>query len=82
MELVIEGLSKNFKDTKAVSDISVTLHKGVYGLLGANGAGKSTLMRMICGILEPTSGRVSFDGMDVSEEGFRAVLGYLPQNFG
>ena len=82
MELVIEGLSKNFKDTKAVSDISVALHKGVYGLLGANGAGKSTLMRMICGILEPTSGRVSFDGMDVSEEGFRAVLGYLPQDFG
>lgn len=82
MELVIDRLSKQYKNKSAVDCISVKLQKGVYGLLGANGAGKTTLMRMVCGILKPTSGTVSFDGMDVSEEGYRSVLGYLPQDFG
>ena len=82
MELVIEGLTKQFKDKTAVNNVSARLNQGVYGLLGANGAGKSTLMRMICGILKPTGGRVSFDGIDSKEEAFRAVLGYLPQDFG
>ena len=39
-------------------------------------------MRMLCGILQPTSGTITFDGIDVSEEGYRAILGYLPQDFG
>ena len=82
MELVIDRVSKQYKNNIAVDRISVKLHKGVYGLLGANGAGKTTLMRMICGILNPTSGTISFDGMDVSEEDYRSVLGYLPQDFG
>ena len=54
MELVIDSLSKQYKNKIAVDRVSVKLNKGVYGLLGANGAGKSTLMRMICGILKPT----------------------------
>jgi len=58
------------------------LHNGVFGLLGTNGAGKTTIMRMLCGILQPTSGTITFDGMDVREEGYRAILGYLPQDFG
>ena len=82
MELVIDRLSKQYKNKIAVDRISVKLHKGVYGLLGENGAGKTTLMRMICGILKPTSGTISFDKVDVSEESYRAVLGYLPQDFG
>ena len=82
MELIIDRISKQYKNKIAVDRISVKLQKGVYGLLGANGAGKTTLMRMICGILKPTSGTISLDGMDVSEEGYRAVLGYLPQDFG
>ena len=49
MELVIDRLSKQYKNKIAVDRVSVKLNKGVYGLLGANGAGKSTLMRMICG---------------------------------
>jgi ABC-2 type transport system ATP-binding protein len=82
MELVIDRLSKQYKNKIAVDRISLTLQKGVYGLLGANGAGKTTLMRMICGILKPTSGTISFDGMDVTEENYRSILGYLPQDFG
>lgn len=82
MELVIDRVSKQYKNQIAVDRISIKLRKGVYGLLGENGAGKTTLMRMICGILKPDSGTISLDGMDVSEENYRAVLGYLPQDFG
>ena len=82
MELIIDRVSKQYNNNIAVDCISVKLQKGVYGLLGANGAGKTTLMRMICGILKPTSGTISFDSMDVTEENYRSVLGYLPQDFG
>ena len=82
MELVIDRLTKQYQNKIAVDRISLRLHRGVFGLLGTNGAGKTTLMRMLCGILQPTGGTISFDGMDVREEGYRAVLGYLPQDFG
>ena len=82
MELVIDRLSKQYKNKIAVDRISIKLQTGIYGLLGANGAGKTTLMRIICGILRPTSGTISFDGIDVSEESYRSILGYLPQDFG
>lgn len=82
MELIINNVSKQYKNKIAVDHISVKLQQGVYGLLGANGAGKTTLMRMLCGILKPTGGTITFDGIDVSEEQYRAVLGYLPQDFG
>lgn len=82
MELIIDRVSKQYQNHIAVDRISAKLQKGVYGLLGENGAGKTTLMRMICGILTPTGGSISFDGMDVSEEAYRATLGYLPQDFG
>ncbi len=82
MELTIDRVSKHYENKIAVDRISLKLHTGVYGLLGANGAGKTTLMRMVCGILKPTSGTISFDGMDVSGENYRSILGYLPQDFG
>ena len=82
MELTIDRVSKQYKNKIAVDRVSLKLAKGVHGLLGANGAGKTTLMRMICGILRPTSGTISFDGLDVSTEEYRARLGYLPQDFG
>ena len=82
MELVIDRVTKQYQNKIAVDRISLKLHKGVYGLLGANGAGKTTLMRMLCGILKPTSGTITLDGVDVSEENYRAALGYLPQDFG
>lgn len=82
MELVVDRLTKQYNNRIAVDRVSVKLQQGIYGLLGANGAGKTTFMRMLCGILRPTGGTVTFDGMDVSEEAYRAVLGYLPQDFG
>jgi len=82
MELLIDRLTKQYGSKIAVDRISLKLEKGVYGLLGANGAGKTTLMRLMCGILKPTGGSVTFDGMDVSTEEYRSRLGYLPQDFG
>lgn len=82
MELKIDRVTKKYDKKIACDRISLTLEKGVYGLLGANGAGKTTLMRMICGILDPSSGNLSCDGIDVSQEEYRELLGYLPQDFG
>lgn len=82
MELCIDRVSKIYGNKIACDRISLSLHKGVYGLLGANGAGKTTLMRMMCGVLRPTSGTITFDGIDVGKEEYRDLLGYLPQNFG
>ena len=82
MELKIDRVSKQYKNKIAVDRLSATLHTGVTGLLGANGAGKTTLMRMICGVLTPTSGEITYNGMPVSEEHYRSILGYLPQEFG
>ena len=82
MELTVRELTKRYKDKRAVDNVSLRLTEGINGLLGANGAGKTTLMRMLCGILKPTAGTVALDGVDVSSEDYRAVLGYLPQDFG
>ena len=57
-ELVIDRVTKQFKNKIAVDAVSLRLHNGVYGFLGANGAGKTTLLRMLCGVLKPTSGEI------------------------
>ena len=84
MELSMEHVSKQFKDLTAVDDISLHITPGVWGLLGANGAGKTTLMRMIAGIMTPSSGHILYDGVPITElkESYRDVFGYLPQEFG
>lgn len=84
MELSLDRLTKHYGRKIAVDCVSATLKPGVYGLLGANGAGKTTLMRMLCAILESTSGEVLLDGKEVTSMGadYRNVLGYLPQDFG
>ena len=82
MELIADRVTKQYKNKIAVDRMSFTLTRGVTGLLGANGAGKTTLMRLLCGILVPTGGTVTFDGMDVGSEEYRDILGYLPQEFG
>ena len=82
MELTADRITKQYKNKIAVDRMSFILTAGVTGLLGANGAGKTTLMRLLCGILVPTSGTVTCDGMDVDTEEYRDILGYLPQEFG
>ena len=68
---------------RALDDVSFALPRGeIVGLLGENGAGKTTLMRMLCGILHPTGGGITLDGLTVDQEDYRASLGYLPQDFG
>ena len=84
MELQIKNLTKEFKDMKAVNQVSFTMERGVYGLLGVNGAGKTTLMRMICTLLNPSGGTILWGGRDIFSLGeeYRRVIGYLPQDFG
>lgn len=82
MELILDRVTKNYGNKIACDHISLTFKEGVYGLLGANGAGKTTIMRMMCGVLLPTSGTIQFNGIDVNHENYRDVLGYLPQDFG
>jgi ABC-type multidrug transport system ATPase subunit len=68
----------------ALQGVSLDIPMGMFGLLGPNGAGKTTFMRILAGVLEPTSGSVVMDGTDVlaQPEVLRAALGYLPQDFG
>ena len=82
MELKIDRVTKQYANKIAVDRVSCTLSPGVIGLLGANGAGKTTLMRIICGIMKPTSGTIKLGQYDVTDSGYRNLLGYLPQDFG
>ena len=68
----------------ALQGVSLEVPTGMFGLLGPNGAGKTTLMRIVAGLLEPTSGAVHFDGEDIVADPrrIRRQLGYLPQDFG
>jgi drug efflux transport system ATP-binding protein len=80
----VEELVKRFGDFVAVDRISFTTARGeIFGLLGPNGSGKSTTIRMLCGLLKPTSGRAIVDGLDVAREPerVRQVIGYMSQKF-
>ena len=84
MELSLNSLTKKYDALTAVKDVNLTMTSGVYGLLGVNGAGKTTLMRMICTLIRPSRGSITYDGKDIweMEETYRRQLGYLPQDFG
>ncbi len=82
--VVIEDLVKRFGDFVAVDHISLETRKGeIFGFLGPNGAGKSTTIRMLCGLLTPTSGRAIVAGHDVRQkpESVRQNIGYMSQKF-
>lgn len=83
-ELKLMDIEKRYKDKEAVRKFNYTFVNGVYGLLGENGAGKTTLMRLICGILKPTTGNIYCDNIEIESMGaeYRKLLGYLPQDFG
>ena len=84
MQLQLQDLCKQYGTKYAVNHVNADLSPGVYGLLGANGAGKTTLMRMICGVLKPTSGSIRLNGKTIKELGeqYYSNLGYMPQYFG
>ncbi|MFG1862160.1 ABC transporter ATP-binding protein [Microbispora bryophytorum] len=77
-----EGLTKRFPRVTALDDLTVAAGTGVTGLVGANGAGKSTLIKILLGLLPPTSGRASVLGLDTATQGLeiRRVVGYMPEH--
>jgi multidrug efflux pump subunit AcrB/ABC-type multidrug transport system ATPase subunit len=81
---LIPVIGKKKVPFKALKGVSFEIEYGMFGLLGPNGAGKSTLMRIICGILEPSYGQITINGIDtkVKREELQGLIGYLPQEFG
>lgn len=82
--IAVPLIGKKKKPFKALSCVSLNIGNGMFGLLGPNGAGKTTLMRIICGILEQSYGKVWINGLDTSKmrEELQGLIGYLPQEFG
>ena len=82
--IIVNNLTKKFGDFTAVDSISFSVDKGtIFGFLGANGAGKTTAMRMLCGLLSPTSGQALVAGHDVyrESEAIKKSIGYMSQKF-
>lgn len=82
--VVIKDLTRKFGDFTAVDNISLTVDTGeIFGFLGANGAGKTTAIRMMCGLLMPTSGKGSVAGCDIFKEPelIKRNIGYMSQKF-
>ncbi len=82
--LMIPVIGKRRKPFKALDRVSLEIGSGMFGLLGPNGAGKTTLMRVICGILDQSYGKVYINGIDTAKkrEELQGLIGYLPQEFG
>src|SRR6187399_3289070 len=82
--ITVQHLTRRFGDFLAVNDVSFDVREGeIFGFLGANGAGKSTTIRMLCGLLRPTSGTATVGGIDVTRdpEAVKRRIGYMSQRF-
>src|SRR5947208_1290883 len=82
--ITVQRLTRRFGEFVAVDDVSFDVKQGeIFGFLGANGAGKSTTIRMLCGLLRPTSGTAIVGGIDVAKdpEGVKLRIGYMSQRF-
>lgn len=82
--LILNNVSKRFEKKVAVDSFSIKLESGMVGLLGPNGAGKTSLMRMLSTLIEPTSGDITYSGIQWNNRNYneiRKLLGYLPQKF-
>src|SRR3982750_2863380 len=82
--IICEKLTKKFDDFIAANELTFEVGKGeIFGFLGANGAGKTTAMRMLCGLLKPSSGKASIAGFDVytQTEKIKQRIGYMSQKF-
>ena len=82
--LTVSDVTKNYGKFTAVEHITLDLDNGLYGLLAPNGAGKTTLIKMITTLLNPTSGEILYNGVEIRKMGaeYRTLLGFLPQQFG
>jgi ABC-2 type transport system ATP-binding protein len=81
----VRGLVKHFGSVQAVEDISFDIQRGeIFGILGPNGSGKTTAIRVLCGLLVPTSGTATVAGFDVASQpdAVKAHIGYMSQAFG
>lgn len=80
--IATQGLTRTFGPITALSQLSVEMPHGVVGLVGANGAGKSTLIKILLGLLPPTSGTATILGMDCLTDGLkiREIVGYMPES--
>ncbi len=78
----VHGLSHNYGSVVALRDVELAIPPGVTGLVGANGAGKTTLIRLLLGLLHPSTGRIGVLGADVADDplGIRARVGYMPED--
>lgn len=84
MNISIQELTKIYSNGhKALKSVNLEIENGMFGLLGANGAGKSTLMRILVSLMEPSSGKVLVNGVDLckNRKAVRSITGYLPQDF-
>lgn len=81
-EIMIHNLCKNYGKKTALEHVSITIHSGMYGLLGRNGAGKTSLMRILATLSVPSSGEVYINGIPIKDtRKIRELVGYLPQDF-
>lgn len=78
--LNVKSLFHNYGDNQVLSDIDITLSPGIYGLIGANGAGKTTMIKILTGLLKPSSGSVLYNDSSINSVDYRSIVGLMPQS--